>query len=48
MVKVETEKPKKEFEIVTKGNTSHYYEFENGKWLLKKVWTNANHEKGCV
>jgi hypothetical protein len=39
MVKVEVEKPKPKFHIVTVGNRSRYFEQdEQGHWLLKKEW----------
>lgn len=37
-MRVEVDKPKKEFRIRTVGNRTLYYELDCGRWLLKKVW----------
>lgn len=37
-MRTEVNKPKLEFRIISKGNRSYYYEKDNGKWLLKKVY----------
>jgi hypothetical protein len=38
-MKVEVNKPKPKFQIISKGNQSLYYEQDvKGNWLLKKVW----------
>lgn len=41
-MRVEVNKPKKEFRIRTVGNRSLYYELDCGRWLLKKVWVDSS------